>query len=175
MIHLRNFALLALISLGIVIPATATSDAGTVNTVDAGPQDAGAIVIVDASTSPPVATTVIVSTTPNPVTPADALHDPLASPAAAVSDLRAAKSTGWAALLGAIVVMLCRLAGSLARTGVLAALGRGNLAIGIGLVAAMGAGVYNAAAEGGNWFALLFAGALAATAAWQVRPKEPVA
>ena len=103
------------------------------------------------------------SATSSPTTlPADKLHDPVAAPAQAWDELKAAKKTGWAVLVFAVLVMLTRL---LARFGAkdswLAALGKGKAAVVIGAVGALSLACYNALALGGAWIAAGAAGVIA--------------
>ena len=95
----------------------------------------------------------VVSATP-PV-----LHDPIANPAAALSDLQQAKKSGWALALFALLVMATR-AGVHASTQFksLAFLAKGRTHIVFAAVGALGIAGYNAIALGGS----LYAGLLAA-------------
>lgn len=123
---------------------------------DAGVHDAGALVgsgsvLPDAgSASAPV------------VTPADKIPDPIAHPAQAFDELKAAKKEGWSIAAFALLLMLAKAAARLGKNvRWLAVLGKGKVAIVIGAVGALAASCYNAAAEGGAWTAMLMAGAVA--------------
>lgn len=104
--------------------------------------------------------------------PADKLHDPVAAPAAAFDDVRAAKSVGWAAAVFAVLVMLARLLGRVQRYSFLAWLGKGRTAVVVAGTGAIAAAVYNVAMEGGSWMALLFAAVLAGATFWNSQPAD---
>lgn len=101
---------------------------------------------------------------PAPVTPSvPAIHDPVAQPAVAFDELKAARKIGWpvAALVGLTMLLLAvgHLGVAWLKTGArafaLAALTTGCLAAG------------NAALSGGTWVAVVTTGVLAAAAMWQ--------
>lgn len=102
-------------------------------------------------------------------TPADQLHDPVSSPAAAWDDVKAAKKVGWASLVFAVLVMVAKLASRLG--GRFKTLGTGKVAVVIGAIGALGAACYNAAADGGAWTAMLVAGMLAIAHFLDAAPK----
>lgn len=109
--------------------------------------------------------------TPAP-TPADALHDPLKEPAAAIDDVKAAKSLGWPVLVLAVVTLLARLAGSLGKSiPLLAPLGKGKVALVVGAIAAIGAAGYSAAFGGGSLVTIATAVLIAGIAAWNAAAK----
>ncbi len=99
---------------------------------------------------------------PAPAKPADKLHDPAAAPSAAWDDLKAARKDGWAIAVFAALVMLSKLASRLGKNvKLLAALGKGKVAVVVGAVGALATACYNAAATGGAWSAMIMAGAAA--------------
>jgi hypothetical protein len=98
---------------------------------------------------------------PPAATPADELHDPIAAPAQAWDDVKAAKKVGWAVLVFAVLTMMAKLAGRMKTVKFFAPLGKGKVAVVIGALGALGASCYNAAAEGGAWTAMLVAGVTA--------------
>ena len=112
-----------------------------------------------AQTAPPIdAGLPLVTDTSAPVAQAPVLHDPVADPISAVSDLRQAKRQGWAALSFAILVMLTRCGGRLsAKHKSLAFLGKGNAHIALAATAAFALAGYNALALGGSLYAALYA------------------
>jgi len=93
--------------------------------------------------------------------PADKLHDPVSSPAAAWDDVKAAKKVGWSVLVFAVLVMLAKLASRAKGIKIFAVLGKGKVAVVVGAVGALAASCYNAAAEGGAWTAMLMSGVVA--------------
>lgn len=102
-----------------------------------------------------------VEAAPSSPAPADKLHDPIAAPKAAWDDVKAAKKMGWPVLVFAVLVMLAKLLGRAKKYKLLAALGKGKVAVVVGAVGALGTACYNAAAEGGAWSAMLLAGLVA--------------
>lgn len=97
---------------------------------------------------------------------ADQLHDPLVDPVGAYDDVKAARRVGWAAALFAGLSMLVLAVGTVGRNvKALSWLGSGKAAIVVGLIGALAAAAYNAAAAGGTWLAMLFAAAMGA-ATW---------
>lgn len=93
---------------------------------------------------------------------ADQLPDPVAHPAAAFDEIKAAKKLGWAVAAFVLLVFAAKAAGKLgASVKWLAPLGRGKAAVVVGAIGALGAGCYDAAVSGGSWMAVLFAGAMA--------------
>lgn len=107
-------------------------------------------------------------TAPQPaaVGAADKLHDPVSAPSQAYDDVKAAKKTGWAVAVFAVLVMLARLAGRARNTKALAWLGKGRTAVIVAAAGALLAACYNAAADGGSWTAILAAGVTALAAYW---------
>jgi hypothetical protein len=96
--------------------------------------------------------------------PADRIRNPLENPAGAYDDLRAMRRLGWGILALGVAVMLARVLATLG--GVFGVLRRGRAALAIAAGTTFAAVAYNAVALGGTWLAALFAGVVAAAAAW---------
>lgn len=90
--------------------------------------------------------------------PADKLHDPIDAPGAAWDDVKAAKKIGWPALVFAVTILLCKLLGRSKKYAFLAFLGKGKVPVVVGALNAIAISCYNAAADGGAWTAMAFAG-----------------
>lgn len=105
-------------------------------------------------------------------TPADKLADPTKAPLAAIDDLKAAKSQGWAMLvLVGLIAVAKLLAFAPGAVGKWFATGRQGMALAGGL--ALAVAMYNVVALGGSWYA---AGLAALTAlVGLLSPKAPVA
>lgn len=104
------------------------------------------------------------------------LHDPIAAPIEAVSDLKQAKRQGWAALAFAVLVMLTRLGVRASeRYKSLAFLGKGNAHIALAATAAFALAAYNALALGGSLYAALYAAGGVALYAIMPQPKPAAA
>jgi hypothetical protein len=86
------------------------------------------------------------------------LHNPITHPAAALSDLQAAKKSGWALALFALLVMLTRAGVHLsAQYKSLAFLAKGRMHIVFAAIGALGVAGYNALALGGSLYAAVIA------------------
>ena len=140
--------------------------------------DAPAAVQVEPFAPPPTETALASDATAAPQ-PSDALHDPLASPAAAFDDLRAAKRIGWGVAFLVGVIMLCGILGKLG--GIFAPLGTPRVLFAIGSVSTFAATAYNAVYLGGAWVAALAAAGPPLIAArvkvwqWEPQPKQGAA
>ncbi len=114
------------------------------------------------------ASAVIVSTDPGSGSgsaltpaPATALHDPTVAPAAALDDLKDAKSKGWPFLVLVLLIFVTKVAsyagGRFAPLGRFLARGKNAMIIaGAGTVLAA---AFNVLANGGNWYAVAVAAA----------------
>lgn len=112
------------------------------------PADAGA----PAGSAAPVAA---------PAPTADQLHDPTTDPGKAFDELKDAKHYGWAVLVFAALLMLCKLVPKLISWSKLAWLGKGKAAVVVAAIGAIAASCYNVAVSGGSLFAMALAAALA--------------
>ncbi len=118
-------------------------------------------VYVDAGTPPLIVVT--------PTKPSDKLHDPISEPAAAFDDLKAAKKQGWAAaILCALVLFTTAFARASTRwpsSKLFAWFAKRKTAIFvIGGAGTVAAAAFNVLALGGEWTAVMWAGAGAALA-----------
>lgn len=138
---LISFLIACCITAALVPLSPAVADAGSNAPVLL---DAGAPAPVDAGTAKP----------------SDTLDDPIAAPAAAWDDVKAAKKTGWSlALLGVLIMAARTAAGARNRYPWLAFLAKGKAAIGIAAILAIATASFDTLALGGSWVAVLFAGA----------------
>lgn len=186
-----KLAVVALLSCGLAVvgvdymhnearaQAAGGADVVTAGAADAVPTpetvtlDAGPLVVADAPAAPAVGSgSAVTPPAPPPVvtappTPADQLHDPTTHPMETISDVKAAKRYGWAAVVFAVVTILARLAGKLGHAVKwLAWLNQGIASVVVGAAAAIGTAAYNALAMGGSLLAAILAAAVALATLW---------
>lgn len=151
----RAMLALALVCGFALAPSTARSPSAWADTTsDAGVVDAGS-----AATTPATVTTTTTTTT------AEAVPNPVKSPAAAWDDAKAAKKTSWPLLVWLLLVMLGKALayGRVALKGVpvvgklAARLAVGKAAMVVAAIGAIGAAGYDVLVSGGSWVAALVA------------------
>ena len=100
------------------------------------------------------------------------LHDPTTAPSDAFSDLKLAKTAGWAVLAFAALLMASKVAAKLgSKVLILAKLGTGKIAVVIAGVGAIAAAGYDAALGSGSWTAALMAAVVAIAHYFDATPK----
>jgi hypothetical protein len=144
---MKKLLLCMFLAFGVAAPVAVADTGSAVVLVDAGSESAAAP--TDSGSGSAVATP--------PATGSDAasqLHDPTKDLSGTISDLEAAKKTGWGFALFAALVILCRFILPLVSSR-LAFLREGKAATIAGAIGAAGIAGYDALVAGASWYALL--------------------
>lgn len=143
MIKRLSQALASFVLMFVLMTVAVSFGHATVSSADSG----APVIAVDAGVAPDAAS--------SPATPAPTVHDPMTDPSGYISELEAAKKSGWPLFVLVGVYGLCELLAAGGKTGgKLAWLGKGRISVVIGGAAALATSAINALAAGGTWMAV---------------------